>query len=97
MVVRAEPQGLDGQAGVGLEPGTARESLIRVGLGGSRPPNSPGGGMSLPLIVSEGHGLQLCSSSAAPSTLPPFQEWKLGGGVGVGSRARLCTWDARSW
>ena len=97
VVVRAEPQGLDGQAGVGLEPGTARESLIRVGLGGSWPPHSPGGGMSLPLIVSEGHGLQLCSSSAAPSSLPPFLEWKLGGGVGVGSGARLCTWDARSW
>lgn len=61
------------------------------------PPHSPGGGMSLPLIVSEGHGLQLCLSSAAPSSLPPFLEWKLGGGVGVGSGARLCTWDARSW
>lgn len=67
VVVRAEPQGLDRQAGVGLEPGTTPGET--PSWAGRFP--TPGRGVSLPLISSEGYGLQYVCPLRHPAVSLP--------------------------
>lgn len=95
MVVRAEPQGLDGQAGVGLEPGTAPGETSGAGLGESCP-CTPWGGMCLPLISSEGYGPQLfviCGSKLSFSLLSGMEACReRGTGAGLGRALGVGAW-----